>query len=60
MRQVIVRIQYPDSEVVIPVDGLVYGDAGSVARRLRSSGVSAQRRGSEVIVNGQGPCPKVP
>ena len=47
----IVRIQYVTSEVVVEVKD-VFGDAGQIARRLRLDGLVVQRKGREVLVNG--------
>ena len=47
----IVRIQYVTSEVVVEVKD-VFGDAGQIARRLRLDGLAVQRKGREVLVNG--------
>lgn len=47
---VTVRVQGPDWEVVILVDG-IYGNAAGVAARLRAEGCAAQQRRGEVLVN---------
>lgn len=49
-------VQYADVTVVIEIPPSM-GDSASVARRLRSDGLAAVRRGAEVIVNGQADVP---
>jgi hypothetical protein len=47
----IVRIRKPNTwEVVLEVEA-IYGDSGSVARRMRTSGYDARAVRGEVIVN---------
>lgn len=46
----VVRVQHASWEVVVETPA-IYGDAGSVAARLRAEGVQARKKGNEVLVN---------